>query len=108
MLGHEFLSNVGKIKLDKFKDFLSNTVQRFLKSGIKEFVDVANTYDNWRQEIINSKLQIDDGETVSNAKIEGMNCKIKQLKRACYGLRNFEHLRKRVFLIFDKNPTKKQ
>ena len=107
-LGHEFLSNVGKIKLDKFKDFLSNTIQRFLKSEIKEFVEVANTYDNWRQEIINSKLQIDDGETVSNAKIEGMNCKIKQLKRACYGLRNFEHLRKRVFLIFDKNPTKKQ
>ena len=31
-----------------------------------------------------------------------------QLKKICYGLTNFEHMKKRIFLIFEKDPTEKQ
>jgi hypothetical protein len=29
------------------------------------------------------------------------------MKKACYGFSSFEHLRKRAFLVFDKNDPRK-
>ena len=44
---------------------------------------------------------------LNNSLSEGFNNKVKTLKKACYGLSNFKHLRKRIFLIFDKSDHRK-
>ena len=105
-LGHGFLKRLDSLNYDSFCDFLALTIERFKASRLKEFNKVGETFDNWRTEICNSFLPIDNGKRLSNARIEGRNNKIKTLKKVCYGLTNFEHLRKRVFLIFEKDPTK--
>lgn len=107
-LGHTFLKTLDSLDYDKFKAFLGTTIIRFKCSGLKEFNRVGETFENWRTEIENSYLPIDNGKRISNARIEGRNNKIKTLKKVCYGLTNFEHMKKRIFLIFDKDPTKKQ
>ena len=106
-LGHEFLKQLDKMDYKTFCQFLKTTIERFKKSNLKEFRKVGETYENWSQEICNSYLLIDDGKRLSNGKIEGMNNKVKTLKKTCYGLTNFDHLRKRVFLYFEKDPIKK-
>lgn len=107
-LGHTFLNSLDSMDYDKFKAFLGTTIVRFKCSGLKEFNKVGETFENWRTEIENSYLPVDDGKRISNARIEGRNNKIKTLKKACYGLTNFEHMKKRIFLIFEKDPTEKQ
>lgn len=106
-LGHSFLANYSKFDYENFKEFMRMTISRYKNSGIKEFVDVGETYSNWFNEICNSRLFEFDKRHLSNGPIEGTNNKIKALKRVSYGLTNFEHLKKRVFLIFSKrNPMK--
>ena len=59
--------------------------------GIKEFEDCARTYRAWRKEILNAfKYRLTNGPT------EGVNNKIKVLKRSSYGIRNFKRFRTRI------------
>lgn len=103
-LCHHFLKQLDKMDYDGFKVLMGNTIVRFKTSGISEFSSVGETFENWREEICNSYIKV-DGKRLSNAKIEGRNNKIKTLKKVSYGLTNFDHLKKRIFLIFDKDPT---
>lgn len=60
-------------------------------SGLKEFEKCADTYRRWSKEILNAfKYGITNGTT------EGFNNKIKVLKRASYGIQNFERFRTRI------------
>lgn len=45
---------------------------------------------------------------LSNGPIEGMNNKIKNIKRSGFGYRNFYHLRARAFLSFRSYEAKKE
>ena len=45
---------------------------------------------------------------LSNSLSEGFNDRAKTLKKACCGLSNFERLRKRTFLIFDKTAPENE
>lgn len=99
---HPFLANHSKFNYEEFKRFLSNTISRYKNSGVSKLFEVGETYENWYQEICNSKLVTIEGRNLSNGPIEGTNNKIKALKRVSYGLTNFDHLRKRIFLIFSK------
>ncbi len=58
---------------------------------LPEFHDCTKAYHNWFNEIINSM-----DVPWTNGFIEGCNNKTKALKRVCFGIPNFEHLRKRV------------
>ncbi len=58
---------------------------------IPEFHDCTKAYHNWFDEIINSM-----DVPWTNGFIEGCNNKTKALKRVCFGIPNFEHLRKRI------------
>ena len=107
-LCHTFLKTLDSLDYESSKPFLAATIIRFKCSGIGEFKRVGETFDNWRAEIENSYLPVVGGKRITNAGIEGRNNKIKTPKKACYGMTNFEHLRKRVFLIFEKDPTKRQ
>lgn len=66
-------------------------IQETERSGVKEFEKCAATYRNWSKGILNAfKYSITNGPT------EGLNNRIKVLKRTSYGIRNFERFRTRI------------
>ena len=101
-IGHNFLKALEKVTYDRGEEFLKNTISIFAVSGIKEFEDVANTFTNWQREIINSFIITPDGYNLTNGPIEGMNNKVKTIKKLSYGVTNFNHLRLRILLSFEK------
>lgn len=71
----------------EFDDWIANAKS----SNIPEFRKCAQTYQNWRKEILNAfKYELTNGPT------EGFNNKIKVLKRSSYGIRNFSRFRTRI------------
>lgn len=67
--------------------------ERVRHSGLSCFDDFLNTLDRWWNEIINYFVQ-----RHSSGFVEGLNNKLKVLKRRCYGLFNIGHLFQRIFL----------
>ncbi len=65
-----------------------------LESPVKALQDCAKTYLNWCQQIKNSFLV-----PFTNGPTEGLNTKIKTLKRMCYGMPNFNNFRARILLL---------
>jgi transposase len=49
--------------------------------------------DNWWEEITNNFI-----DRASSGFVEGLNNKLKVLKRRCYGIFNLKHLFKRIYL----------
>ena len=76
------------------KDFF-DWIKAAEKSGLREFENVARTYRTWSKEILNAFKY----SHLTNGPTEGFNNKIKVLKRTSYGIRNFNRLRTRIFLI---------
>jgi transposase len=68
-------------------------IQRVARSGLRCFDKFLNTLGRWWQEILNYFVNRDNSGFV-----EGLNNKLKVLKRRCYGLFNLEHLFQRIFL----------
>ncbi len=80
---------------------LSRWVLLAENSGLKSFVECAKTMQNWSTGILNS---FDCPYT--NGFTEGVNNKIKILKRNACGYRNFERFRKRILHIFGNKSRK--
>ena len=54
------------------------------------------TLQNWKDYVLNYFI-----ERISNGIVEGINNKIKMIKRMAFGFRNFEHMRLRIITNFD-------
>jgi len=67
--------------------------QRVSDSGLTCFDSFLTMLENWMDEITNYFLNRD-----SSGFVEGLNTKIKVLKRRCYGIFNLGHLFQRLFL----------
>jgi len=67
--------------------------RRVKTSGLKCYESFFTTLDNWLEEITNYFLQ-----RHNSGFVEGLNNKIKVLKRRCYGIFNLGHLFQRLFL----------
>ena len=83
------------------KKLLSAWINTAGNSKIEAFVKCSDTMVNWSKGILNSF-----DCTYTNGFTEGVNNKIKVIKRNAYGYRNFERFRKRILHIF--NYGKKQ
>jgi transposase len=68
-------------------------IKRVARSGLRCFDKFINTLGRWWQEIINYFVNRDNSGFV-----EGLNNKLKVLKRRCYGLFNLKHLFQHIFL----------
>ncbi len=68
-------------------------IKRVARSGLRCFDHFLNTLGRWWQEILNYFVNRDNSGFV-----EGLNNKLKVLKRRCYGLFNLTHLFQRIFL----------
>ena len=75
--------------------FLSRWMQLVEESGIEEFKSVLKTFKTWETEIQEGLTNV-----YSNGFTEGMNNKIKVLKRTAFGFRNFSRFRARILWLF--------
>lgn len=67
------------------------------ESKIPEMVEASKTINNWLEYIVNSFID----KRYSNGYTEGMNNKIKVIKRNGYGYKNFKFFRLRLLYIFN-------
>lgn len=78
--------SVAKIKIRAW-------INRVRKSGLSCFDEFLKTLEHWWEEITNYFIR-----RASSGFVEGLNNKIKVLKRRCYGIFNLKHLFQRIFL----------
>lgn len=76
---------------------LSEWIMLAQGSGLPRFVSCGNTMVHWSKGILNSF-----DCTFTNGFTEGVNNKIKVLKRNAYGYRNFDRFRNRILHMFNK------
>lgn len=74
--------------------------------NINEFKDVLSALKNWREEILNSFIKINE-RRISNGPIESINGRIKILLKTSLKYKNFERLRNRIMYCINKTslPT---
>lgn len=96
---HEYEETESKI------DFFIN---KYENSNIKEMKNIANTFRNWRKEIINGYSKNTYGVVLTNAMAESNNNYIQTLINIGYGYSNFKRLRKRLLYMSSNKQKKKQ
>ena len=67
------------------------------ESKIPEFIEASSTIENWLPYIVNSFID----KRYNNAYTEGLNNKIKVIKRNAYGYKNFNFFRLRLLYILN-------
>ena len=87
---HNFSCYEAKIELE-------NWIVLCKESGIKEFIEASDTIENWLEYIVYSF----EDKRFSNAYTEGLNNKIKVIKRNAYGYKNFDFFRLRLMYILN-------
>lgn len=93
-----FLDIFNHATYETVKEELLSFIDLCRESEIPEFIEVSNTFENWLEYIVNSFID----ERFSNGFTEGLNNKIKVIKRVGYGYRNFNFFRMRLLYIFNK------
>ena len=86
---------------EKSKRILTNWILTAEESNLPEFKPAITAFRDWYKEICNSKLT-----PITNGFTEGVNNKIKVLKRVTYGMRNFRRFRNRILHMFNKLAVK--
>ncbi len=80
---------------------LEEIIDEFRKSNVKGMNDFANTMVRWKNEIINSFIEITKGHKINNGIIENRNKTIKSIKRNANGYNNWERFRSRVLYVLN-------
>ena len=94
---------------------LEELIDLFYDSGLKQFIDVANTLSTWKPYIINSFIRIEDALTKSNKKeekpaprrlsngpIEGINAILAIININGKGYTNFYRYKNRCIYVVNK------
>ena len=93
-----FLDTVKKSNYDTATEELLSWIELCRESKIEEFVAVSNTIETWLPYIVNSFID----ERFSNGYTEGLNNKIKVIKRIAFGFKNFSFYRLRLMYVLNK------
>lgn len=72
------------------------------ESKIEEFIEASNTIENWLEYVANSFID----KRFSNGFTEGLNNKIKVIKRVGFGYKNFDFFRLRLLYILKHKNSK--
>ena len=88
----EFVSIFDTKDTNKFKKFISKDYTNVSE----EMKQTIRTYRKYEEYIINSLKY-----PYSNGICEGINNKIKLIKRITYGFRNFENFKLKIFYVFN-------
>lgn len=84
----------------KARTALQHWIKRVRKQNVSALQAFLVTLDNWFDLILNYFL-----EHWTNAFAEGVNNKIKLIKRRAFGFSNFDHFRLRILVECAPNPT---
>ena len=76
---------------------LESWIDLCIESEIEEFIEASKTINNWLEYICNSYID----RRFTNGYTEGLNNKIKVIKRNAYGYKNFDFFRLRLMYIFN-------
>lgn len=98
-----FLDIVNHAQLDDVERQLLCWIELCNESEIEEMIEAASTIDNWLPYIVNSFID----EKLSNGFTEGLNNKIKVIKRVGFGYKNFNFFRLRLLYILNSKNSKK-
>lgn len=98
-----FLDIVNHAELNDAERQLRTFIDLCYKSEIEEFIEIANTINNWLPYIVNSFID----KRFSNGFTEGLNNKIKVIKRVGFGYKNFNFFRLRLIYILNNKNSKK-
>ena len=79
------------------KKELESWIDLCIESEIEEFIEASKTISNWLEYICNSYID----RRFTNRYTEGLNNKIKVIKRNAYGYKNFSFFRLRLMYIFN-------
>lgn len=101
-LTQKFLQGVREVKYEEANEWITQWIDSLKESRNKEFQKLAGMFSNWKNEIINSFIRFGE-KKLHNGYIEGMNNKIKVIKRIAYGYTNFTHFRNRIMYIVNSN-----
>ena len=93
--------DIGYANTVKTLNDLNEIINDFKLSGIKEFVEVANTLNNWKAEIVNSFFKF-KGQRVSNGPIEGRKPLIKKIHKIANGYSDFKRFRNKVMYSLNR------
>ena len=97
ILKEMFLDLVNYSDYDHAEEEIKSWIEMVYDYNIPEMVEAANTIKNWLPYIVNSFID----ERFSNGFTEGLNNKIKVIKRVAFGYKNFEFLRLRILYIMN-------
>lgn len=75
---------------------------QLVRLNMNEFREVTILLKNWRTEILNSFIRIDQ-RRISNGPVESVNGRIKILLKTSLKYRNFERLRSRIMYCINKD-----
>lgn len=100
---HAFVYSYNNRSYETARKEILKLINVLRSKDIEEGIALADVYENWYEEICNSFIKF-GSKTYNNAICEGINNKIKAIKRSSFGILNFSHLRARVFLSF-RNMT---
>lgn len=88
---------------DKRKE-LNNVIKRFRHTNVEECINVADTLENWKEEILNSFTWINN-RRISNGPCEGKNNYVKKILSNANGMNNFLRARNRILYSQNKYET---
>ena len=98
-----FLDIVYHAEIDNVERQLNDFIDICNESGIEEFIGASRTIENWLPYIVNSFID----KRLSNGYTEGLNNKIKVIKRVGFGYKNFEFFRLILLYILNSKNVKK-
>lgn len=97
-----FLDIVNHAGIDDVKRQIICWIELCRESKIEEFIEASNTIENWLEYIVNSF----EDKRLSNGYTEGLNNKIKVIKRVGFGYKNFDFFRLRLLYILKSKNSK--
>lgn len=95
-LKEEFLDIIHHYNQMNVEEQINKWISKCIEKNIPEFIEAAKTISRWKEYILNSFLD----ERYSNGFTEGINNKIKVIKRIAFGYKSFELFRGRILYIF--------
>ena len=98
-----FLDITHHATYENVKSQLINWIALVREQNIEEMSESANTIENWLEYICNSFID----KRFSNGFTEGLNNKIKVIKRVGFGYKDFDFFRLRLLYILNNKNMKK-
>ena len=97
---HVFVYSYNNRSYETARKEILKLINVLRSKDIEEGIALADVYENWYEEICNSFIKFGN-KTYNNAICEGINNKIKAIKRSSFGILNFSHLRARFFFLLE-------